>query len=135
MVGSYGGAVRRVALRELAGVRSGDKGDISDLTLFADDDVLFDALRDVVTAEVVQAHLGTLVQGPVERFEARNVWALKFVCQGALGGGGARSLRSDNLGKTLGAALLRLTVDVPDDIVARSPRAGRRAPAEGWFER
>ena len=29
--------------------------------------------------------------------------ALKFVLHGALGGGGPRSLRSDNLGKTLGA--------------------------------
>ena len=56
------------------------------------------------------------------------MWAIKFVLHDALGGGGPRSLRSDNLGKTLGAALLRLRVDVPDDIVERSARRGRRAP-------
>ena len=61
-------------------------------------------------------------------YEAANVLALKFVLKGALGGGGPRSLRSDNLGKTLGAALLRLRIDVPDDVLARSPRNGRRAP-------
>jgi hypothetical protein len=37
-------------------------------------------------------------------------------------------LRSDNLGKTLGAALLRLRVDVPEALLQRSVRNGRRAP-------
>ena len=100
-----------VQLPRLCGVRSGDKGDISDLTLFADDQATYDVLREVVTVERVRAHFGDLVRGPVERFEAPNVWALKFVLHDALGGGGPRSLRSDNLGKTLGAALLRLRVD------------------------
>ncbi len=117
-----------VQLRDLCGVRSGDKGDISDLTLFADDEATYDVLRDVVTVERVRAHFGELVQGRVERFEAPNVLALKFVLHDALGGGGPRSLRSDNLGKTLGAALLRLRVDVPEDVVEDSARRGRRAP-------
>ena len=57
------------------------------------------------------------------------MWALKFVMHDALGGGGPRSLRADNLGKTLGAALLRLRIEVPDEIVAASARRnGRRAP-------
>jgi hypothetical protein len=117
-----------VQLRDLCGVRSGDKGDISDLTLFADDEATYDVLCQVVTPEVVREHFGSLVRGPVERYEARNVLALKFVLHDALGGGGPRSLRSDNLGKTLGAALLRLRVDVPDEVIARSARRGRRAP-------
>ncbi len=117
-----------IQLRELCGVRSGDKGDLSDLTLFADDQATFDVLREVVTVEAVRRHFGELVHGPVERFEAPNVWAIKFVLHDALGGGGPRSLRSDNLGKTLGAALLRLRVDVPDAIAERSARRGRRAP-------
>jgi len=33
-----------VPLREVCGVRSGDKGDISDLTLFADDGEVYDLL-------------------------------------------------------------------------------------------
>jgi hypothetical protein len=117
-----------VQLREVCGVRSGDKGDLSDLTLFADDEPTYRALLEVVTVDRVRAHFGDLVRGPVERYEAPNVWAIKFVLHDALGGGGPRSLRSDNLGKTLGAGLLRLRVDLPDDIVERSARRGRRAP-------
>lgn len=51
----------------------------------------------------------------VTRYELPNLIALKFVLRGALNGGAASSLRSDNLGKTLGAQLLRLTIDVPDE--------------------
>ena len=120
-----------VPLREVCGVRSGDKGDISDLTLFADDHETYDLVRREVTVDRVRDHFGSLVTGPIERYEAANVLALKFVLKGALGGGGPRSLRSDNLGKTLGAALLRLRVDVPEDVLARSVRNGRRAPKDG----
>jgi hypothetical protein len=119
------------ALREICGVRSGDKGDISDLTLFADDQDTFDLLRREVTVDRVREHFGSLVEGDIQRYEAPNVLALKFVMHGALGGGGPRSLRSDNLGKTLGGALLRMRIDVPDEVLARSARNGRRAPLSG----
>ena len=115
----------RIQLRDLCGARSGDKGDISDLSLFADDEAAYEALLTEVTAEGVKAHFGELVQGDVERYEARNVLALKFVMQGALGGGAPRSLRADNLGKTHGAALLRMWVDVPDDVAANAQRRAR----------
>ena len=117
-------------LRDLCGVRSGDKGDRSDLTIFADDPAAYDAIRAAVTAEVVAAHFDSMIEGPVTRYEVPNVWGLKFVMEGALGGGGPRSLRSDNLGKTLGAALLRLQVEVPDAVATRAPRRGRRAPID-----
>jgi len=118
----------RIQLRDLCGVRSGDKGDLSDLSLFADDDAAYDAVRVAVTPEVVAAHFGPLVQGEVLRYEVPNLWALKFVMSGALGGGGSASLRADNLGKTLGGALLRLEIDVPDAVAEASVRRGRRAP-------
>jgi hypothetical protein len=112
----------RIQLVDLCGARCGDKGNISDISLFADDEPAYRAVREAVTAEVVKDHFGSLVQGPVERYEAPNVLALKFVLYDALGGGGPRSLRSDNLGKTHAAALLRLWVEVPDEVAA----AGRR---------
>ena len=109
-------------------MRSGDKGNISDLALFADDAAAYDAIRHAVTGDVVKAHFDRLVQGNVERYEAPNVLALKFVMYDALGGGGPRSLRSDNLGKTLGAALLRLWIEVPEEVAAGARR--RKAPVE-----
>ncbi|MBA2497268.1 MAG: hypothetical protein H0V33_09295 [Acidimicrobiia bacterium] len=118
----------RIRLVDLCGARPGDKGDISDLTLFCDDAAAYDAVLAAVTPEVVAAHFGALVTGPVERYEARNVLAFKFVLHGALDGGAPRSLRSDNLGKTLGGALLRLEVDVPDAVAGSSRRRDRRAP-------
>ncbi|MGH3757892.1 AtuA-related protein [Actinophytocola sp.] len=122
-----------VQLRELCGVRAGDKGDTADVTLFADSRQVFDFLVDEVSARRVEAHYRRLVTGPVERYLAPNVLAVKFVLHGALGGGGPLSLRSDNLGKTLGAALLRYRVDVPLALASSSPRFGRRAPlAQGW---
>jgi hypothetical protein len=114
-----------IQLRDLCGVRSGDKGDISDLSLFADDDAAYDAIRAAVTAERVKEHFGSMVKGPVERYEARNVLALKFVLHDALGGGAPRSLRADNLGKTMGASLLRMEIDVPDEVAAGARRRAR----------
>lgn len=120
----------RVQLREVCGVRSGDKGNLSDVTLFMDDRDAYEAVCGAVTAEMMKAHFGDMVRGAVERYEVPKIMALKFVMHDALGGGGPRSLRSDNLGKTLGGALLRLEVDLPDEVVATSARAGRRAPVD-----
>ncbi len=118
--------MRRILLRDLCGARCGDKGDISDISLFADDETAYEAIREAVTPQRVKDHFGSLVRGPVERFEARNVLALKFVLHDALGGGAPRSLRSDNLGKTFSANLLRLEIDVPDEVATNAKR--RHAP-------
>lgn len=111
-------------LAHLAFARSGDKGDTSDLSVFAPDEATYELLAEQVTAERVAELLGDLISGAVVRYEARNVLALKFVCTGALGGGGAASLRADNLGKALGGAVLHLPVLV-DEVTAR--RVGERA--------
>ena len=65
-----------------------------------------------VTAERVKRHFGDLVKGRVERFELPNLGALNFLLHGALGGGGTVSLRTDAQGKTFGASLLALEVEV-----------------------
>jgi hypothetical protein len=109
----------RLPLRELCGYRAGDKGDIANVAVFADDDETYAVLREQVTAARVKTHFGTMVRGRVERFEAANVRALNFVMHGALGGGGPRSLRADSLGKTLGGALVRLEIEVPPQLAAR----------------
>jgi hypothetical protein len=118
----------RVQLRDVCGVRSGDKGDVSDISLFADDRPTYDALIEQVTTDRVAAHFGALVAGPVDRYLVPNVLALKFVLHGALGGGVTMSLRSDTQGKTHGLSLLRLWVDLPDHtaLTRRSPDAPAR---------
>jgi hypothetical protein len=118
----------RLALRELCGYRAGDKGDIANVAIFADDERAYAAIAREVTAERVKAHFGAMVTGAVVRYEAPNVLALNFVLHGALGGGGPRSLRADSLGKTLGGALVRLEIDVPDELASRR----RARPDVGW---
>jgi len=120
-----------VALRELCGYRAGDKGDIANVALFADDDETYAVIREQVTAARVKAHFATFVTGRVERFEAANVRALNFVMYGALGGGGPRSLRADSLGKTLGGALVRLEIEVPATLASRR----RPRPDVAWADR
>jgi hypothetical protein len=118
----------RVRLRDICGTRAGDKGDISNVALFAYSDAGYRAIVDAVTVDRVKDHFGSMVRGTVTRHEVPNVLALNFVMRGALGGGGPRSLRADNLGKAMGAHLLRLEVEVPDELRAelrpQAPRPG-----------
>jgi hypothetical protein len=109
----------RIQLREICGYRSGDKGDIANVAIFADDDETYALIVKEATAERVKQHFGSVVKGRVDRYEAPNVRALNFVMQGALGGGGPASLRADALGKTLGGALVRMEIEAPDEIANR----------------
>jgi hypothetical protein len=108
-----------VGLWEVAFARSGDKGDVADLNLFAPDGEVYAVLADQVGPDRVATLLQGLVAGPVTRYALPNVWAVKFVCAGALDGGAAASPRADNLGKALAAALLRLTVELPAEAAER----------------
>jgi hypothetical protein len=122
--------VAKLSLRELCGYRSGDKGDIANIALFADDDETYELIVREVTAERVKEHFGAMVRGRVDRYEAANVRALNFVMHGALGGGGPRSLRADTLGKSLGGALVRMEIDVPDAMADRR----RARPDVSWAD-
>lgn len=102
----------KVQLSEIAHTRSGDKGDTCNIGVIAKEDRFYPVLVAQVTPERVKAHFGDRVQGAVERYELPNLGALNFLLHGALGGGGTVSLRVDAQGKTFGAALLSLEVDV-----------------------
>ncbi|MFO7255120.1 MULTISPECIES: hypothetical protein [Limnochorda] len=112
----------RIRLAEVAQARSGDKGDTADISLFAPTDALYQLFCQQVTAERVKAHFGSWCRGRVRRYELPTLRALKFVLEGALGGGAPASLRLDNLGKSLASALLRLEVDVPEELLLGVPR-------------
>ena len=105
-------------LLALAHARSGDKGDAVNVGLIARDAAYYDFLREAVTPERVKAHFGPMVKGAVERFELPNLHALNFLLHEALGGGGTVSLKLDAQGKTYAARLLRMEVEVPDDLLA-----------------
>ncbi len=122
--------MKRMLLVHLAHARSGDKGDTANVGLIAYEAEHYELLRREVTAERVKAHLAPLVRGRVERFELPKVQALNFLLHEALGGGGTLSLRTDAQGKVLSTALLRMEIEVPDD-VAHAVEGRGRVPA-GW---
>lgn len=107
----------KVMLRDVVLARSGDKGNNCDISVFAPNKALYDHLCQALTADVVKTHFGDWVQGRVTRFEVPNVLALKFLCHEALGGGASASLRLDNLGKCFGPNLLRIEIEVPDELL------------------
>lgn len=113
----------KVLLNQLAFARPGDKGNDSDVAVFARSQAAYDHLADILTADVVKDCYGEMVQGEVTRWEVPKVWALKFLLRDALAGGGPSSLRADNLGKALAGAVLRLEVEAPEVLVTAHPPA------------
>jgi hypothetical protein len=95
-------------LGELAHVRTGDKGDISQISVIAFDTADYPLLAREVTEERLRQHLCGLPIRTIRRYELVQLGALNFVLEGALKGGVTRSLSLDAHGKTLGAQLLDL---------------------------
>ena len=102
-------------LRDIAHSRTGDKGNISNISVIAYDPKHFALLCEQVTAARVKAHFAGVVAGDVVRYELPNIAALNFVMSQALGGGVTRSLALDAHGKSLSSALLDLAIELPSD--------------------
>jgi hypothetical protein len=112
----------RVRLLHLAHARSGDKGDTANVGVIALRPEYYPILVEQLTAERVKAHFAGLVHGGVERFELPNLEALNFLLHNALGGGGTVSLKTDAQGKVYSTALLRMEIDVPDEVARQALR-------------
>ena len=107
---------RTVSLLRLAHARSGDKGDTANIGVIALRPEFYPVLVEQLTIERVKRHFEGICFGEVERFELPNIHALNFLLHNALGGGGTVSLRTDAQGKTLSTAMLRMNVEVPEEI-------------------
>ncbi len=99
-------------LRDVAHARSGDKGDVSNVSVIALDERDYPYLVEHVTVERVQRHFGALAGHAIVRYECPAIGALNFVMDGALGGGVTRSLALDAHGKAYSS--LMLTLVLPD---------------------
>jgi hypothetical protein len=106
----------KVRLLDIAHARSGDKGDTANIGVIALKPEWCPVLVKCLTVERVERHFGSEIGGPVERFELPNLHALNFLLHGALGGGGTVSLKTDAQGKVFSTAILRLILQVPDDL-------------------
>ncbi|MEQ8393503.1 MAG: hypothetical protein RIG26_18385 [Thalassospira sp.] len=101
-------------LRDIAHSRTGDKGNISNVSVIAFRPEDWPLLVNQVTAERVRAHFGTMVSGDVVRYELPQIGALNFVMHDALGGGVTRSLALDPHGKCLSSLILTMPIEKTD---------------------
>lgn len=97
-------------LHEIAHGRTGDKGDVSNISVIALRAEDWPLIERAVTAERVAAHLGEVMAGNVTRYALPQIHALNFVLRGALTGGVTRSLALDAHGKCLASVLLEMEV-------------------------
>lgn len=99
-----------LSLADIAHARTGDKGDVSQIAVFAYRPEDYPLLLEILTPERVTAHFSRLPLRSIRRYELPQFAAVNLVLEGALGGGVTRSLALDAHGKTLGAQLLTLTL-------------------------
>ena len=109
----------KVRLLDVAHARSGDKGDTANIGVIARRPEWYALIAQELTESRVAQHFAGVIGGGVERFELPNLGALNFLLHGALDGGGTLSLKTDAQGKVFSTALLRMTLDVPDDEARR----------------
>lgn len=106
---------RRVRLDEIAYGRSGDKGDDSNVGIWAKTPAGYEIIKRELTVERVKAHFAELGTSEVVRYELPKLRALNFMLENSLGGGGSGSVRTDAQGKVHARGLLFMEIDVPDD--------------------
>lgn len=102
---------------DIAHGRSGDKGDGSNVGIIARHRDIYPFLKDHLTADKVKDHMKHICKGEVDRYEMENIGALNFVLHESLGGGGTVSLKLDAQGKTHASTLLRMEMEVPQELL------------------
>ncbi len=104
----------RRKLFEIAHSRSGDKGEVTNISLIPYRDEHYHLLKARVTAAAVKEHFGPIVSGEVVRYELETLKAFNFVLYGTRPGGVAAALDLDAHGKSLSWALLQMEVDLTE---------------------
>ena len=103
-----------IYLKEIAHGRSGDKGDTSNVCVYARESKYYEIIRREVTVEKVREYFGDMVKGEIIHYEVPSLEGFNFVMKHARGGGATLSLRLDTLGKSMGSAFMRMKIHVEE---------------------
>lgn len=106
-----------VKLIKIAHGRSGDKGNGSNVGIIARHPDIYPFLKEKLTPERIKKHMKYVCKGEVDRYELPNIGALNFILHDSLGGGGTVSLKLDAQGKTHALQVLRMDIDVPQELL------------------
>jgi hypothetical protein len=97
-------------LRAIAHSRTGDKGQVLNISVIAFNEADYPRLAREVTTDRVRAHLSDVIAGDVARYELPQLGALNFVLTRAPGESVTRTLGLDAHLKSLSSALLDMEI-------------------------
>lgn len=98
-------------IHDIAHARAGDKGDTSNISVWAYDPADYPLLKRVLTAERLKNTFPKLFTGTVTRYELDHLHGLNFVLTDALEGGVNTSLNADSHGKSFSYLILGLPIE------------------------
>lgn len=116
------GATQRLPLGTVYGARSGDKGGNANVGVWARSAAGYAWLEQFLTVERFQQLVPETAELEVQRYAFPNIWALNFVAVGLLGEGVSSSVRFDAQAKSLGEYLRSRVVDLPEALLADTPK-------------
>lgn len=105
-----------IRLAEIAHARSGDKGNHANVGVIAWTEAGYEFLGKFLTEARVAEFFLPLRPKQVQRYPLPGIRAYNYVLSDVLAGGASRSLRIDSQGKTLGIAILEMTLPEPANI-------------------
>lgn len=114
----------KIHLIDIAHGRSGDKGDTSNVCVFARKPEYYDLIIREVTPERLKSYFGDMVKGDITRYEVKTLSGINLVMHHALGGGATMSLRLDSLGKSMGSAVMRMKINVSEEELEDLKKSG-----------
>ena len=102
-------------VRDIAHARAGDKGNTSNVNVWAYDPADFALLKRTLTVERIRREFPALIRGEIMRYVIEHLQGLNFVMQEALEGGVNSSLNLDSHGKSWSYLILGLELEEPAD--------------------
>ena len=93
-----------IYLNDIAHGRSGDKGDTSNVCVYARKPEYYKIIEREVTPEKLKAYFGDMVKGEITRYDVPSLNGFNFVMKHGL----------DSLGKSMGSAVMRMKIHVED---------------------
>ncbi len=101
---------RRI-VRDIAHARAGDKGNTSNVNVWAYEPKDFELLKKTLTPERIKRTFPHLIRGTVTRYELPHLNGLNFVLTDALEGGVNASLNLNSHGKSWSYLILGLELE------------------------
>ena len=98
-------------VRDIAHARAGDKGNTSNVNVWAYDPADYELLKRTLTPERIKREFRHLVRGEVTRYDIPHLYGLNLVMRDALEGGVNASLNLDSHGKSWSYLILGLALD------------------------